>query len=175
VLLAALPQIAEHEPEVVVWLSGPGDPEPLLARAPGGARERVRTLGVGAADAQAERYGRAWVTCLPSTHDSFGMALLESLACGTPLVTTTHSAPQELVDPGATGELCPPDDPAALAAACLRAFELARRPATAGACRESARPYDWDEGLAPLCEALYQGRVPESPGGRLTQALAGPR
>jgi glycosyltransferase involved in cell wall biosynthesis len=112
-------------------------------------------LGIGAAGEQSERYGGAWVTCLPSTHDSFGMALLESLACGTPLVTTTHSAPQELVSEGVTGELCPAHDPAGLAAACLRALALARRPGTADACRAAAEPFDWDAGLAPLCERLY--------------------
>ena len=83
------------------------------------------------------------------------MALLESLACGTPLVTTTHSAPQELVREGVTGMLCPPADPGALAAACLRGLALARRPGPADACRASAQPYDWDAGLAPLCERLY--------------------
>ena len=155
VLLRALPAIAAVEPDVVVWLSGPGDAEPLLAAAPVRAREHVRVLGIGAAGEQPERYGRAWVTCLPSTHDSFGMALLESLACGTPLVTTTHSAPQELVTEGVTGELCAAHDPAALAAACLRALELARRPGTVDACRAAAGPFDWDAGLAPLCERLY--------------------
>jgi phosphatidyl-myo-inositol alpha-mannosyltransferase len=157
VLLEALPLIAEVEPEVTVWLSGPGDAESLLAEAPPAARARTRALGLGEPQRQHERYGRAWVTCLPSTYDSFGMALLESLACGTPLVTTTHSAPQELVDPGVTGELCAPEDPQGLADACLRAFELARNAATAEACRASAQPYDWDLGLAPLCERLYEG------------------
>jgi glycosyltransferase involved in cell wall biosynthesis len=156
VLLAALALLAETEPDVVLWLSGPGDAEPLLARAPAAARSRVRLLGVGEAEAQPKRYAHAWTTCLPSTHDSFGMALLESLACGTPIVATTHSAPQELVDEGVTGELCPPQDPAALAAACRRALALARRSETAAACRESAQPYGWDTGLAPLCERLYQ-------------------
>ena len=47
-----------------------------------------------------ERYGRAWATVLPSTDDSFGMALIESHACGTPIVVSTHGAPQELVDVG---------------------------------------------------------------------------
>jgi glycosyltransferase involved in cell wall biosynthesis len=155
VLLAALPLIAASEPEVRLWLSGPGDAEPLVAAAPAAASERTRMLGVGDASAQHERYGRAWVTCLPSTHDSFGMALLESLACGTPLVTTTHSAPRELVTEGATGELCAPRDPDALAAACLRGLDLARRPETTAACRAAAEPYDWDRGLAPLCEGLY--------------------
>jgi glycosyltransferase involved in cell wall biosynthesis len=154
-LLHAVALIARSEPDIQLWLSGPGDAEPLIAAAPPEARERVRMLGVGAADRQHERYGRAWVTCLPSTHDSFGMALLESLACGTPVVTTTHSAPRELVQEGVTGELCPPGDPAALAAACLRAIALARSPGIAGRCRASAEPCDWDRGLAPLCERLY--------------------
>jgi glycosyltransferase involved in cell wall biosynthesis len=154
-LLDALPLIAAHEPEVELWLSGPGDAEPLLAAAPPAARERVRVLGVGDADRQHERYGRAWITCLPSTSDSFGMALLESLACGTPLVTTTDGAPKELVDEGVTGEVCAPEDHLSLADACLRAFELSRRASTVAACRASAEPYDWDLGLAPLCERLY--------------------
>ena len=55
-------------------------------------RRRSRTsglLGLGEADRQHERYGQAWLTCLPSRYDSFGMVLVESLACGTPIVTTT--------------------------------------------------------------------------------------
>ena len=157
-LLEALPLIAESEPGVQLWLSGPGDPEPMLAAAAPAARERTRALGLGDSAAQHERYGRAWVTCLPSTHDSFGMALIESLACGTPLVTTTHGAPQELVDRGVTGEVCEPGDPAGLAQALLRAFELARRPQTVAACRASAERFDWDRGLAPLVERLYADR-----------------
>jgi glycosyltransferase involved in cell wall biosynthesis len=156
VLLHALGLIAEAEPEVALWLSGPGDAGPLLADAPQAVHSRVRVLGLGAIDGQPERYGRAWVTCLPSTHDSFGMSLLESLACGTPVVTTTHSAPQELVQAGVTGELCPPHDPAALAAACLRGFALARAPGIAERCRDTAQAYDWDGALAPLCERLYE-------------------
>jgi phosphatidylinositol alpha-mannosyltransferase len=156
-LLEALPLIAESEPGVQLWLSGPGEVEGLLAAAPAAARERTRALGLGDAAAQHERYGRAWVTCLPSTHDSFGMALVESLACGTPLVATTHAAPKELVREGVTGELCRPEDPADLAKACLRGFELARRPQTVEACRAAAEAFDWDRSLAPLVERLYAG------------------
>jgi glycosyltransferase involved in cell wall biosynthesis len=157
VLLEALPLIAESEPGVRLWLSGPGDAEPFLNEAPAAARERVSLLGLGDANRQHERYGRAWITCLPSTHDSFGMALLESLACGTPLVVTTHGAPKELVRAGITGELCDPGDPRSLADACLRAFRLSREASTVDACRATAERYDWDGGLAPLCERLYAG------------------
>lgn len=160
VLLAALPLIARHEPEVELWLSGPGDPGPFLRQSAPDARERVRELGLGDPVRQHERYGRAWVTALPSTHDSFGMALLESLACGTPALASTHSAPQELVQDGVTGTLCAPGDPQSLAEACLRAFSLARDPATVARCRRAAEPFDWDLGLAPLCERLYrEGRA----------------
>jgi glycosyltransferase involved in cell wall biosynthesis len=156
-LLQALPIVAETEPGVQLWLSGPGDTSQLLADAPPEARERTHSLGLGEADRQHERYGRAWLTALPSTHDSFGMALIESLACGTPLVTTTHGAPPELVTEGVTGEICQPNEPEDLARALLRCFELSRRPDTVDACRASAERFDWDKGLAPLCERLYMG------------------
>lgn len=156
-LLRALPLVAATEPEVELWLSGPGDATALLEGAPPEARERTRVLGLGEAAEQPDRYGRAWATCLPTRHDSFGMVLVESLACGTPIVTTTRGAPPELVEPGITGELCEPGDPGALAGALTRALALARRPETVGACRASAERFDWDGAIAPLAERLYSG------------------
>jgi len=158
-VLAALPLIADEEPDVQLWLSGPGDPEPLLSAATPEARERTTCLGIGEADEQQGRYGRAWVTVLPSTDDSFGMALIESQACGTPIVVSTQGAPQELVEPGRTGELCAPHDPVDLAAACLRALDLTRRAETVDHCRASAERFSWDGSVAPMCEALYEGAL----------------
>jgi phosphatidylinositol alpha-mannosyltransferase len=156
-LLEAMPLIAEAEPDVRLWLSGSGDPGPFLDAAPPAAVERTELLGPGESDRQHERYGAAWATCLPSTHDSFGMVLVESLACGTPVVVSTHGAPKELVEPGVNGELCEAGDAAGLAAAAVRALRLARDPSTTTRCRDSARPFDWREGIAPLVEGLYRG------------------
>ena len=156
-LLAALPAVAQHEPGVRLWLSGPGDPSTLLDRAPLAAVERTEVLGRGDAATLHERYGTAWATCLPSVSDSFGMALIESLACGTPIVVSDDGAPQELVEPGLNGEICAPNDPDGLARACLRAIELARAPGTVARCRASVERFDWDGALAPLCEAIYRG------------------
>jgi phosphatidylinositol alpha-mannosyltransferase len=156
-LLAAVPELAAAEPDVQVWLSGPGDAAPLLAAAPPEARERTRLLPLGDPDRQHERYGRAWVTTLPSRGDSFGMVMVESLACGTPIVPANDSALPELVAPGVTGALCEPDDPHSLAQALLAAIALARRPETAAACRAAAEPFDWRRAVAPLCERLYAG------------------
>jgi len=158
-LLAALPIVAASEPHVQLWLSGAGDVTAFLDQAPPEARRRTETLGAGEPSDQARRCAQAWATVLPSKFDSFGMALVESLACGTPIVASTHAAPSELVEPG-TGAVCDPDDARSVAEACLAALDLARQPHTANLCRKSAEPYDWDTGLAPKFESFYEGTDP---------------
>lgn len=153
-LLEALAILAARLPEVRLWLSGPGDGRELLAAAPEAARARTEILPLGRPEDQASRYARAWATVLPSQRESFGMVMLESLACGTPIVTTDHGAPQELVT-ATTGAVSVAGDASSLADALHRAIELARDPATTQACREAALPYDWDTGIVPLLEELY--------------------
>ncbi len=153
-LLEALALVAETVPDVKLWLSGPGDPAAVLAAAPDAARARTELLPLGRAEDQAERYGRAWVTTLPSKADSFGVALLESLACGTPIVVADRGAPQELVTP-ATGVVSIAGNPESLRDALLTGFELSSKPQTVEACRTQAEGYDWDLAIAPLLEELY--------------------
>lgn len=153
-LLEALPLVAEREPDVRLWLSGPGDADRMLAAAPPAAAAHVEVLPLGEPGDQAERYAQAWTTVLPSQRESFGMVMLESLACGTPIVTTDVGAPQELVT-ATTGAVSRAGDVASLADALCRAIDLARDPATAGRCRASVAAYDWDDGIAPLLESLY--------------------
>lgn len=160
VLLEALARVAEDEPDVQLWLSGPGDPAATLDAAPADARRRTTVLPLGAADEQSDRYGRAWVTSLPSWGDSFGMVTLESLASGTPIAVTDSAAPQEMVTPG-TGAVARAGDAASLAEALLHCLQLSRSPETAAACVERARPYDWDDGLAPLLERYYTAPLDE--------------
>ncbi len=140
-------------PELRIWLSGAGDPGPYLAAVPT-LRDHVEHLALGDVRGQGERYGRAWVTALPSVGDSFGLVLLESLACGTPIVVLDDAAPPELVTPG-TGAVARPGDPASLAEALGAALALASEPATAGRCRAAAAAFDWDTGIAPRLEHLY--------------------
>jgi phosphatidylinositol alpha-mannosyltransferase len=155
-LLDALPLIAEEEPDVRLQLSGPGDAAPLLAAAPPAARERTDVLGTGQLDEQPHRYGTAWACALPSENETFGLVLVEALACGTPIVAADHAALPELVDVGTTGALCTFGDAASVARACLESIALARQAGTAEACREAARPFDWLTGVAPRCVAAYE-------------------
>ena len=154
-LLEAVATLAEDVPDVQLWLSGPGDPSAILDSAPQAARDRTELLPLGEPFDQASRYGQAWVTALPSRGDSFGLVLVESLACGTPIVVLNDAAPPELVQPG-TGVIAESADPRSLAAALQAALVLACDPETERRCRESVQRFDWDEGLAPLLEELYR-------------------
>jgi glycosyltransferase involved in cell wall biosynthesis len=62
-------------------------------------------------------YQQADVMCLPTRGDSLGWALVEAMACGTPVISTPVGAIPELLDEGRRGLLVEPGDPRALRAA----------------------------------------------------------
>jgi glycosyltransferase involved in cell wall biosynthesis len=65
---------------------------------------------------------RASVYVQPSRWEGFGLAVLEAMVCGLPVVATRVSSLPELVADGDTGFLVPADDSAALAGATVRAL-----------------------------------------------------
>lgn len=154
VLLAAIALVAEREPRVRLWLSGQGDANALLEAAPAEVRSRTVVLPLASPLELSERYSAAWVTALPSVGEAFGLVLVESLACGTPIVGCDHSSLPELVRPG-IGALARPKDARSLADACLEAIHLAAEPDVVERCRDAARPYDWDDVIAPAVERSY--------------------
>lgn len=60
-------------------------------------------------------YERCNVFCLPSIDEGFGMVVLESIACSTPVITTTNVGASELVIDGINGYVVYPFDHFALA------------------------------------------------------------
>jgi len=60
---------------------------------------------------------------LPSEHESFGLAALEALACGVPVIGTSHTGIPELVDDGKSGYVLPLGDIETMA---IRGLELLR-------------------------------------------------
>ncbi|GCE17492.1 hypothetical protein KDK_12920 [Dictyobacter kobayashii] len=52
-------------------------------------------------------YSAADVTVVPSYHETFGLAAVESLACGTPVVATRAGGLMTVVQHGETGFLVP--------------------------------------------------------------------
>jgi phosphatidylinositol alpha-mannosyltransferase len=52
-----------------------------------------------------ELYQQAWVFCLPSSYEGFGVPYIEAMACGTPVVATPNAGALEVLDGGRYGVL----------------------------------------------------------------------
>ncbi|MFN2627202.1 MAG: glycosyltransferase family 4 protein [Gaiellaceae bacterium] len=122
VAVQALAAVRERHPAAVLVVLGEGPERPRLAG------EGVYLLG--RVPDVAAWLGRAELLVHPARWEGFGLALLEAMLAGLPVVGTRVSSVPEIVVDGETGLLVPPDDPAALAAAILRVLE---DPATLGA------------------------------------------
>lgn len=121
-----------------------------------------------------EVYAGACVTLLTSASEGFGMALLESLAFGVPVVAyDSNYGPRDVIDDGVNGYLVPFGDQSALAdrvLALMRSSSLRSRMGTAG--QESLRRFDsqqfvhlWSRVLAspprsPASGSVGDGRSP---------------
>jgi glycosyltransferase involved in cell wall biosynthesis len=119
----------------------------LLARARKlGVTERLRLPGSLPHPLLPAFYTAADVTIHPSLIEGFGNARLESLACGTPLVTTAVGDASLIVDRPAAGRIVEAD-PKAIAEAVLG---LLAEPPSPDAVRESVRDFNWARQAAEL-------------------------
>ncbi|MDQ2650607.1 MAG: glycosyltransferase family 4 protein [Actinomycetota bacterium] len=157
VLLAAMDLLLDAHPDARLQVAGPGDGR-WAFDALGERAERVRRAVdlVDPDTSMPDLYRSATVTALPSTGEALGLVLLESLACGTPVVAGADGGPTEVVTDDEIGRLVPVRDPAALATALGQAIGLARTPGTASRCHEHARRWDWATAIGPEHEALYR-------------------
>lgn len=128
----------------------------------------VEFLGAGDLNDLPGLYARAAVTVLPSLNEAYGLALLESQACGTPVVATRHAGLPELVKEGQTGILFNPGSPdeiddSMLASALLEGLDLSAVPLTASRCSEAADAYSWTH-LGPVYRRYIESTITAGPG-----------
>ncbi|HYI35703.1 MAG TPA: glycosyltransferase family 4 protein [Thermoleophilaceae bacterium] len=147
-LLAAFPAVRARHPRARLLLSRPADvaaAEALVAGAEG-----VELVDVDDRAALRDAYRAAWVSVLPSVGEAFGLVLVESMACGTPVVGRRAGAIAEVVDRPSVGVLFDggPDD---LAGALEEALELAERAETPAATRAHAEGFS-----TAACTGAYE-------------------
>lgn len=108
-------------------------------------------------------YASASLLVLPSIYESFGMAALEAMATGTPVIASAVGGLTYLVEDGVTGYLIPSRDPIALAERIVTLLSLSTEQYTEmrQAALDRAQEYAWsrivDDLLATFEEVLVGG------------------
>lgn len=107
---------------VFVLAGGAGDAEYLVV-----LQERIAALGlgdrfrfIGFEPEVRDLLAVSSALVHPSHSEGFGLAILEAMAVGLPVVATRCGGPEEIVEDGVSGLLVPPQDSPALAAALRR-------------------------------------------------------
>ncbi len=130
------------------WVVGEGpELERIRKQYPG-----VRFLGVLSQDDLAKVYSGADVFVFPSRTDTFGLVLIEAMACGCPVAAYPVTGPLDVIGDSPAGVL---DED--LRAACLRALRIPRQAAI-----DHARRYTWEAASRQFLDHL-RGAVRGAP------------
>ena len=145
IALAAFSKVLGDVSDAVLVVVGEGKDREALGLLTESARARIDMRGAAPNEEVPSYLAACEVFVSPAVRqESFGIALVEAMAAGLPVVATDIPGYREVVSDGVEGLLVPPRDPEALAAAVVRILkepELAKRLGEAG--RERARTFDW--------------------------------
>ncbi len=103
-------------------LTAVGIPPSFKGKLPEELIGRIEPTGLIPKEEIARRLEESAILIHPSSYETFGLAVAESMACGRPVVMTRCGGPDELISPG-TGILVDRRDPAILADAIRNAIE----------------------------------------------------
>jgi len=149
--------VALDRPDVVgVWIGG-GPLARRVAELAARSAPRARVLFVGERDDVPDLLPAFDVFALPSRYEGLPVAIAEAMACGVPVVATAVNAVSDLVVPGRTGVLVPPERPELMATAVAHLLDhplLAER--LAEAARASLGDRFSDRALGAALEAAYR-------------------
>ncbi|MHB1516457.1 MAG: glycosyltransferase family 4 protein [Acidiferrobacteraceae bacterium] len=157
-LLEAVARIVGEFPELRLLLGGDGElPQVREAAARLGIGERVELLGWVSGDAKRQILASAAIYVLPSYYEGLPMSVLEAMADGLPIVTTTVGGLPEVVRDGIEGFLVQPGDVTALAGAIAQLLRDEKLRANVGeAARRMVAARFSIEVVLPKVEAIYR-------------------
>ncbi|HPE69094.1 MAG TPA: glycosyltransferase [Thermotogota bacterium] len=104
--------------------------------------------------------------CLPALYEPFGLAVIESMSCGLPVVATRHGGPAEIVDSpeGEAGILVSPENLEDLRAGLEQALQMPTRDyqlLAARGIRRVQQRYTWEATAEGYLETIGQ-RIPNA-------------
>jgi glycosyltransferase involved in cell wall biosynthesis len=134
-VLRALPRVLESVPSATYWIVGEGDLQPELEQLSEdlGVKSHVRFFGSVTDQTLRECYRDCAAYVMPSKWEGFGMAFLEAMAYGRPIIGGARDAAPEIL--GDAALLVDPEDTRALGDAIVRVLtesELGVRLGVAG-------------------------------------------
>lgn len=118
-LLRAFALVAKEVPEASLHIYGDGPERRELERLAEAGGIGAMTTFFGYVEDAGRRCAEFDVLAVPSSRESFGLAALEAMNCGVPVVAAKVGGLPELVIDGRTGMLVPPEDERAMADALL--------------------------------------------------------
>jgi len=162
VILELLPQLPQDVHYLVV---GEGPEEARLRQQAGqlGVGERVHFCGRIAHEQLPQVLSQADILVQPSLgEESFGITLVEAMACALPVLASRQGGMAEIVLPGVTGDLLPPGEVEAWRGAIAQLLRQPDRMRALGAAgRERAvAEFTWAANAAKLERLLQEGRRP---------------
>jgi len=116
------------------------------------AGEGIVNFGKVTLETLADLYARAWVFCLPSTYEGFGVPYVEALAAGTAVVASPNPGAREVLCEGKFGVLA--SDETLGEALCDLLGDAGRRDALAAGGLARARDFSWEQ-VAARYEQVY--------------------
>lgn len=148
-LIEAFARIAPAHPQAVLLLGGDGPQRAALAAQAQrlGVTARVVFAGRIAAHDKARFYRALDLFAFPSKKEGFGLAVVDAMAVGVPVIVSDRGSLPEVVENERTGRVVPIDEPQPLADAIAQLLGDAdlRRRWGAAAKRETADRFTWEQ------------------------------
>ena len=168
-LTEAFAQISEDFPDHYLLVAGPGNQDDAIKNLPEELHNRIKFLGRVSDEDKARMLQSAGMYVAPNTGgESFGIVLLEAMACHTPVIASSLPAFNRVLDFGSCGLIFENEDSTSLANAIRETIlESNERQERVENAFERVQTFDWDKVATAIIDVyetvtLNQPKVAEN-------------